>query len=300
MKSLIIVLAFVHQCYSQQAAINCTYRTTPVVGYTQYSCMILRQSIDPNAKAFSTVGEHAAGSTDQSVKGVLITGSQVPFISKALMDSFFDKFKILAYIEIFHSRVERIESGAFSKGVEVEEISIVFNKIARIEDGTFSGLKKLTYLEIQDSQVQQISENAFKDLESVKILRLPFNNIRELPKKVFSSMNKLERVEMNNNSLTTIDGDIFYNNENLQYVFFEYNRINTIGDNFLDGMLKFNTLRVNENVCVNASFSSRNDAMRGLSLCYGLSTGSSVAPESAGKLFLLTSILASSLHKMWN
>ena len=272
MKLLLIILIVTHQCFSQEAQINCSYLRTRVVydfgSSVQYLCMILRQTIDPSAKTFNIVGEHQSGQSDGTVRGILITDSDVAFISKALMDSLFNKFPATTHVEIFHSRLHNIEPTAFTKGIKVKGIMIAFNNLTTIQDKAFDGLTSLEYLKIVNSRVQVISEYAFKDLENLEKLNLQHNAIRELPKNVFRNMYKLGTVDISNNELTVVDGDIFYNSNDLQYIYISYNNIYAIGENFLAGMTMLNSLYMFQNVCVDSFFKYRDESMRGLKVCF--------------------------------
>jgi Leucine-rich repeat (LRR) protein len=272
MKSLFVIFILIHQCFTQEATINCSFLRTRVVydfrSSIEYSCMVLRQSIDPNATSFKIIGEHTGNLNDGSVRGILITDSQVPFISKALMDAFFDKFKLITHIEVFHSRVERIEPEAFTKGTEVKAMSIVFNRLKKIEDFAFDGLKKLVFLRIVNSRVEEISENAFRHLEKLESLSLKYNYVKEFPKKLFWAMEKLGMVDISNNDLTRIDGDIFYNSNDLQDIYMSYNRINAVGENVLAGMHILNSFWAYNNDCISGYYKYREESMRALSKCF--------------------------------
>lgn len=269
MKSLIIILVVVHQCFSQQAQINCNFLKTRVVeGSTQYLCMVLRGSIDPNAESFNIVGEHQPGLGDGSVRGILITDSDVPVITKALITAFKKKFALITHFEVFHSRLQRVEAGAFVPFDKLKFMLIAFNNLTNIVDGAFDGLKDLEFLRIINSRVEKISEKAFRDLESVKRFSLEHNNIRELPKNVFISMYNLGSVDISNNELSVIDGDIFYNSNILQYIYLSYNKIVAIGENFFAGMHILNDISINGNLCASGSFKYREAAMRGLQKCF--------------------------------
>ena len=262
----------IHQSFSQEAQINCNYLRTRVVydfgSSVQYLCMVLRQTIDPSAKTFSIVGVHQSGQSDGTVKGILITDSNVPLISKALMDTFFTKFPSSTHVEIFHSRLQNIEPSAFTKGIKVRGMMIAFNNLTTIQDKAFDGLTSLEYLSIVNSRVQVVSEYAFKDLEKLERLSLQYNAIRDLPKNVFRNMYNLGTADISNNELTVIDGDIFYNCNDLQYLYISYNNIYAIGEDLLAGMTMLNSLYMYNNVCVNNSFKYRDASMRGLQKCF--------------------------------
>lgn len=232
--------------------------------------MLSRASINPTTKTYTIVGEHEKGKTDETVRGVLITDSDVSILTKNLITQLYNKFPYIQCFEVFHSRLQSIESGAFvhQGAVNMQNILIAFNNLRTIGDGAFDGIPNLDFLRIVNSGVETISENAFRDLKKLKKLSLQYNRIKELPKDVFKSMFLLGTVDISSNQLQTIDGDIFYNSNELQYMYFSYNQIFAIGGNFFAGMHQFNDISIHNNICVTGSFKYREAAMRGLEKCF--------------------------------
>lgn len=270
MKKLIAVsvLLLAQLCTGQ---LNCRFLRTRVAEENDYLCMLSRATIDPAAESFTFIGEHESGKTDANIKGVLITDSQAPVLTKALIKSFYERFPNIQYFEVFHSRLQRIEPGAFEQSesaLNTKNLVFLFNNLTSIDDGAFDGLRNLELLRIVNSRVETIGDGAFRQLEKVKKLDMKQNSIRTLPKKLLNAMFFLGTVDFSNNLLEVIDGDIFYCNSEVQYIYLSYNEINAIGEDFFAGLHIFNDISIYKNKCVDGTFKYREAAMRGLAICF--------------------------------
>lgn len=273
MKSIIVifVLGFVQFLTAQHQALNCRFLLTRIAGQYEYICMLSRASIDPTAQSYNIGGQHESGKTDANVKGLLVTDCDVPVFTKTLIEQFYKKFPSIANIEVFNSRLQRIEPGAFAQSKNSDNTRnfwIIFNNLTTIEDGAFDGLRNLEKFKIVSSRVATISEGAFRQLEKVKSFDINYNQITDLPKNVLSAMKFLNSFDVSNNQLQVVDGDIFYSNTELQYIYMSYNPIIAIGRNFFAGLHIFNDISIYKALCVDGSFRYREAAMRGLEKCF--------------------------------
>ena len=93
----------------------------------------------------------------------------------------------------------------FSDLLNLQELSLCFNKLTKIDSLTFKGLDKLESLGLGENQITVIDLNFFSHILKLKCLLLYGNKMKKLDSITFKGMINLEKLRLDSNEIKEIE-----------------------------------------------------------------------------------------------
>uniref|UniRef100_T1J3N1 G-protein coupled receptor GRL101 n=1 Tax=Strigamia maritima TaxID=126957 RepID=T1J3N1_STRMM len=109
-------------------------------------------------------------------------------------DAFFGLGNLRTLLLRGNTRIKMIAVNAFRGLQSLPQLSIVYTKLSRLDNGVFNGLESLHSLNLSQNEIQVVADGAFSGLDKVKILDLHGNDIREFSKGIFTGLKLMERL----------------------------------------------------------------------------------------------------------
>jgi hypothetical protein len=238
-----LLLAAVSTATAQAVTFNCTFSVNL---YDEYVCSLNEiQATNPNLQ-YSFAGNHLPNRTNADVDVVEIKDSNTPFVIQQM----FTTFPNMLELDIQSSNLQSIN---ISDNVQLEWLTLSYNNIPRINNGTFRNQRSLQYFTAIRAGISTLEEDAFVGLESLVYLSLIDNNVSEILPKTFNDLVSLERIFFDRNNLTRL-GDIFTMNRNITVLRFEDNQINDIAPTLLRNIQSLYFINLFGNRCISRYF----------------------------------------------
>ncbi|XP_043470332.1 adhesion G protein-coupled receptor A3 isoform X2 [Leptopilina heterotoma] len=178
-------------------------------------------------------------------------------------------------VEIFQIDLNKndiyiIEPNIFINLTYLKRLSISYNKITTLAEGSFNGLENLERLDLNHNQISTIDTYAFKQLINLKRLDLSFNRISKLGPTLFHSMVVLDRLKLNDNYLTTLKEGTFHRLKSLKQLDVSNNPWNCNCDLYwFSSWINNSTLKLNSPKCA-TPLNLKDQAIRKLKLTDGI------------------------------
>jgi Leucine rich repeat len=238
-----LLLAAVSSASSQTVTFNCTFS---VNFYDEYICRLTEiEATNPNLQ-YAFTGNHLPNRTNADVDVVQIRSSNTPFVIQQM----FTSFPNMVELDIQGSNLQSIN---ISDNVQLEWLTLSYNNISRINNGTFRNQRSLRFFTAIEAGIFTLEEDAFVGLESLVYLSLIDNNVSEILPRTFNPLVNLERIFFDRNKLTRL-GDIFSMNKNITVLRFEDNQINEISPTLLHNIQNFYFMNLFGNRCISRYF----------------------------------------------
>lgn len=174
-------------------------------------------------------------------------------------------------IIIEQSQVETIDQKTFSSCFNIDFISLGFNLITEIQDGTFGYRPNLRRISLYNNLVRRIQNLAFTespitdiDLDyneltsyndvafnqissTLKFLSIAYNQISSLPNSAFSQLSQVEYLNLGHNPIGNIPENAFHGMVNLGILIIQDCEISELHENQFRGLNSLRDLRINRN-----------------------------------------------------
>ncbi|CAF1087367.1 unnamed protein product, partial [Brachionus calyciflorus] len=110
-----------------------------------------------------------------------------------------------------------IKNGSpFNQLLELLELDLSSNYIAKLENNSFNNLNKLEKLSLDTNQIEIVEPKAFDDLTNLTILDLADNQIYSFDSNCFNNLKNLRELTLSENNLIQIQKELFGNFQNLE------------------------------------------------------------------------------------
>ncbi|CAF0743733.1 unnamed protein product, partial [Brachionus calyciflorus] len=117
-----------------------------------------------------------------------------------------------------------IKNGSpFNQLIELLELDLSSNYIAKLENNAFDNLNKLEKLSLDTNQIKIVEPKAFDDLTNLTILDLADNQIFSFDSNCFNNLKNLRELTMSENNLVQIQKELFRNFQNLEQLDISFN-----------------------------------------------------------------------------
>lgn len=139
----------------------------------------------------------------------------------------------------------------------LEEMTVKFCPLQRINDKNFNKLENLKRLNITECRLLSIPGKTFSKLGNLQSLDLSKNELNLLVENVFSDLKNLENLDLSGNRIRVLPQYLFHYNENLKTLSFKNNKLKIILNDFKSNS-KLQQMNFEKNNCINTSFSNLN------------------------------------------
>lgn len=110
----------------------------------------------------------------------------------------------LTEINLYNSRITKIDSNAFESVTKLEKLILNNNEITSIDGNCFSNLSNLKYIYLNDNKLKTIDANTFKGPVNLYWLTMSRNEIEEIDENAFESLSNLKYLNLDNNRLRRV------------------------------------------------------------------------------------------------
>jgi len=272
----------------QNELISCEYHAIS----SGYTCNL--KITNPNGfNNFTAInGTHLTGMADNDVK-IIISNSQsntlnVPsiicekfknaetinlYLSKIrrIDDYSFEKCKKLLYLELISNLITVIDEDAFEENVNLQKLYIGLNPITDLPEDLFEPLKNLTVLSFSRSEISILRPEWFEPLGNLKTLSIYENPIEIFPKKIFEPLKNLSVLYSYKCNLKEIHSDSFGVHPYLKTISFHLNQIDAIDERIIDNTNVTNfymTMNLCADVNITDTSASRESMRTALKTCF--------------------------------
>lgn len=171
MKFLSLLIIFVSFNQIKSIIIECDFQYN---FYNTYQCIVkpFNVSHPEEIKVTSIIGHHLDANTNYKVGKVKIENMEISKIPQGLK-KFFPSLKEL---EISKTNLSEIKQSSLEEfGMDLEKISLWFNKISKISKKSFQSTSNLTEIILWGNLIEKVERGAFDGLKNLEVLDLDEN-----------------------------------------------------------------------------------------------------------------------------
>lgn len=171
---------------------------------------------------------------------------------------------------------EKIQSQHFTGFINIVELDLSWNKIAKIDVDAFESNRNLRWLDLTGNKLKVLHYLTFSKLRSLEEIRLSQNSIEltknkpflkcdplkrltmnschliDLHRETFNELKNIEELNLNGNEIESLPVDAFKLNTKMKSLFIESNRLKFFPVSILDYLPSLSELCVDNNTFVNS------------------------------------------------
>lgn len=152
----------------------------------------------------------------------------------------------LKHLNLSENRIAAIDTDTFRGGVEMEQITAQFNRIAKIADrDAFAGLNKLKHLILYHNKLRCLKREMFAGATNLESIDVASNEIGTIEDGTFN-LPHLKEILMSDNKLKVLSDSLFRGASELQNIDLQKNQLEHLNGAF-DGISHLHQLQLTEN-----------------------------------------------------
>lgn len=155
-------------------------------------------------------------------------------------------------LDLSHNNLSLLQdSNGLSRLVNLLELRITHNKLARCEETALAGLQRLQTLDLSHNKLMALPAKFFQSLRfTLKKLVLSYNSVAVLVPNLFDQLNQLEYLDLSHNEITShwINDFLFKNLTQLRYLDLSFNKLTVFSSPLtFSSLLQLETLSLQHN-----------------------------------------------------
>lgn len=159
---------------------------------------------------------------------------------------------LIERLDLSHNNLTVLQdSNGLNRLVNLAELRITHNRLARCEETALAGLQKLHTLDLSHNKLMALPAKFFQSLRfTLKKLVLSFNSIAVLVPNLFDQLNQLEHLDLSHNEITShwINEFLFRNLTQLRYLDLSFNKLTVFSSPMtFSSLLQLETLSLQHN-----------------------------------------------------
>lgn len=154
------------------------------------------------------------------VEKVRFYDSHLEILTDELCTSFYN----LRELEIWNTKLRKIEAGALDNCLRLQWASFWSNHLRKLDAKVFQRNQQLKTLNVQKNQLKTIKPEIFNGLSELRHLSLNDNYLRTFPVYEMTFLDSLETLQLDTNELTDLDEqEVLYKFPNLKLIYLNDN-----------------------------------------------------------------------------
>lgn len=167
----------------------------------------------------------------------------------------FQSLKVLQLLSILRNEnFTTIEENSFEDLMELRDLYLQSNSIAKLEPKTFSKLEKLEVLDLSENKLTTLNEALFKNNIKLEYLNINDNKLLRIVPEAFRNLKSLQKIWLSNNEITHLPNNTFLHNENLTELHLDGNELSSIDINLLSQLTKLRKVSFAGNLLIAFDF----------------------------------------------
>lgn len=171
-------------------------------------------------------------------------GNQIKYLGGAFANA-----KKLRYLELFHNRLERLDTEDFANLKNLEDVQLQFNFLTHLNKSLLP-LKNLRRLNVSHNELTVFSPSEIRGLMKLNSADFSHNSISEISAKEVNCVEpsaKVDELYLQFNNLKTLEGSIGLQIIGITTLNISYNLLESIGPQGLEGLKELKNLDISHN-----------------------------------------------------